>query len=384
MHKIFLTKWKYGKIILYFSIIITFLIIAFYNLKIGFIMSGDSKQFSSWADNLIKLNFNFFEYYNQVTFIAGSYFYTTTILLISLSKLIFGLQWQNAFFALNLISLLFSLIIFSKTLMIIGVRPIIISLSMPLLVISVDLLTWPKFILTDMIFAFFVMLAIFIIIKRNVEKKNYNLSLSILIFIILLTRPTSIPIVFAIFAYLIISKYEIYKKPRVILFIILLIFFITPFLFAILYYFIDINFPDSEKVIWLFAKIKNGVVILNRPETWIQPPETFLDFVYLYFLRLLQFFNPYSEGFSVIHIVLNLIQFAVVLYAIIVWSLIGGKFKFLDNCIIIILVFSLVVSLFHTFTQIDYDWRYRFPIIMPLIMLFPITLEMMFKKVKFY
>lgn len=383
MYEIFSPKWKYSKLILYFSILLTFSIIAFYNLKTGFVMSTDSNQFSSWADNLIKLNFNIFKYYEQIKFIAGSYFYTTFIVLISLTKVIFGFQWQNALFTLNLISLLLSLIIFSKCLLIIGVRPLIISFSMPLLIISVDLLTWPKFILTDMIFSFLVMLAIFIVIRGVIEKKILYLSLALTLFIIFITRPTSIPIIFAILFFLLISKYEIYKIPRQVLFIILLIFLVAPLLFTILYYYIDINFADNDKVIWLFAKIKNGVVILNRPETWVQPPETFFEFVHLYFVRLLQFFTPYAEGFSIIHNILNLIQFVAVFFSVIIWVLIGGKFKFLDSCFLMILIFSLIVALFHAFTQIDYDWRYRFPIIMPLIMLFPISLEMIMRKIKF-
>ncbi len=383
MYEIFSPKWKYSKLILYFSILLTFSIIAFYNLKTGFVMSTDSNQFSFWADNLIKLNFNIFKYYEQIKFIAGSYFYTTFIVLISLTKVIFGFQWQNALFTLNLISLLLSLIIFSKCLLIIGVRPLIISFSMPLLIISVDLLTWPKFILTDMIFSFLVMLAIFIVIRGVIEKKILYLSLTLTLFIIFITRPTSIPIIFAILFFLLISKYEIYKIPRQVLFIILLIFLVAPLLFTILYYYIDINFADNDKVIWLFAKIKNGVVILNRPETWVQPPETFFEFVHLYFVRLLQFFTPYAEGFSIIHNILNLIQFVAVFFSVIIWVLIGGKFKFLDSCFLMILIFSLIVALFHAFTQIDYDWRYRFPIIMPLIMLFPISLEMIMRKIKF-
>ena len=55
---------------------------------------------------------------------------------------------------LNLL-LLFSLILFSKSLLLLNVRPLVVSFAMPILLLSVDLLTWPRYILTDMIFSFF-------------------------------------------------------------------------------------------------------------------------------------------------------------------------------------------------------------------------------------
>ena len=74
MKKIFSTNYKYGNKILYLSILICFSLITLYNVKIGFIMSPDSNTFSRWADDLIKLNFNFYEYYVQNTYIRSNIF----------------------------------------------------------------------------------------------------------------------------------------------------------------------------------------------------------------------------------------------------------------------------------------------------------------------
>ena len=95
--EIFHADWKYGTKILYFTIFISSSLISYYNLSEGFVMSSDSGTFSEWADDLIKLKFNFYSYYSQNTFINPNYIYTIPILLIAFSKLIFGAEWQTAF-----------------------------------------------------------------------------------------------------------------------------------------------------------------------------------------------------------------------------------------------------------------------------------------------
>ena len=123
LKEIFSDNYKYGNIFLYFTILISFLLIAYYNLNNEFVMSSDSGQFSRWADILITLNFNLYNYYVQNTFINPNYLYTIPIVLIAIFKLIFETTWQSAFVIFNLILVLFSLILFSKSLLLLKVRP---------------------------------------------------------------------------------------------------------------------------------------------------------------------------------------------------------------------------------------------------------------------
>ena len=83
LKEIFSNQYKYGNIFLYFTIIINFSLIAYYNLNNEFVMSSDSGQFSRWADILITLNFNLYNYYVQNTFINPNYLYTIPIVLIA-------------------------------------------------------------------------------------------------------------------------------------------------------------------------------------------------------------------------------------------------------------------------------------------------------------
>ena len=382
MKEILSTQWKYGGKLLYLSVLVTFLMIAYYNVSIGYVMSPDSFTYSEWADDLIKLNFNLYNYYAQNTFFTPSYFYTTPVIVVALLKMFFGSGWQYAFLALNLSLVLFSLLLFSKSLLIIGVRPVLISITMAVLALSVDLLLWPRYMLSDTIFSFLVILVTFIIIRGIVMDKTHYISLISIMGITLLSRPSSLPILFAIFSFIAISRFQIYTKPKLLLLLFILAFFVvSPFIFAYLHHLIEVNLSDNIQGAHLLRLVGQGEIINDRPETWLSPPSTFSDVAYLYFVRMISFFTPYAAPFSTIHIVLNSLQTVIILLSITIWSFLGGSIKLLNKTVLFILLLSFSTAAYHSFTVIDFDWRYRFPIILPLIMIFPIAMEILFKKI---
>ena len=380
MKKIFSTKYKYGNKILYLSILICFSLIAFYNIKIGFIMSPDSSTFSRWADDLIKLNFNFYEYYDQNTYIRSNIFYTIPVLLIAVLKLTFETGWQNSFMFLNLIFVLFSFIIFSRILKLLKVRPLIISLSIPLLSLSADLLTWPRYILSDTFFSFLIILTFYFMIRGIVNEKLYYIVLSFLIFIMFLTRPTSIPYIFIFIIFLSFSNIKFNLNSKIILLFILLLSLITPVILTLFYQLTKIYFINNSQLLTFINWVDAGMIIHDRPETWVNPPNTFIDIVYIYFKRYLFFFNPYISAFSLIHIVLNLLQTLVIFLSLIFWFFFSETYRAINKSVLLILLVCFSVAIFHSFTLIDYDWRYRFPIILPLTIIFPISLEIVTKR----
>ena len=140
----FLIRWASGINFLFFSIITTFIFITFYNLSNGFIISLDTNTFSKWSDHLIRLNFNLYAYYLENTFTTPPFFYTIPIIFISLCKILFGSQWEHAYLGLNLLWVFLSIVFFSKCLLILKVRPILISFTIPLMILSVDWMVWPR------------------------------------------------------------------------------------------------------------------------------------------------------------------------------------------------------------------------------------------------
>lgn len=381
LNDFFSNQYKYGYIFLYFAILISFSLIAYYNLNNKFVMSSDSGQFSRWADILITLNFNLYSYYVQNTFINPNYLYTIPIVLIAIFKIVFETTWQNAFVIFNLILVFFSLILFSKSLLILKVRPLIISMVIPILTLSVDLLIWPRYILSDTIFAFLIMFLVYFMIKSLVKKKNNYFLFIFFIIIFFLTRPTSVPIIFVITVFLLVSRLQINYIPKIVLSIICFLFIFTPFLFTFLYELMQTHLGDNAQALFIIRHVEKGVIIDDRPETWLNAPKVFSDYVFLYLVRLLYFFTPYVKSFSTIHIIINLIHPIIVFLSLAIWIKLGNKFDNMNKSIALVLFISFSVAAFHSFILIDYDFRYRFPIIMPLMIIFPISLEMLVRKI---
>lgn len=377
---VFSSEWRYGTKILYLGILSSFSLILIYNLSKGYVMSPDSHGYSRWADELINLNLNLKAYYSENTFIAPKFLYTIPVILVTLSKLLFGSGWQNAFMFFNLIFVFFSLILFSKGLLLLKVRPLAIAFAMPLLTLSFDLLLWPKYILTDTVFSFLIMLLVYFVIKSIVDEKFYYLYLIFFIILLLVTRPSSLPYIFAVVVFILFIKFKINFNPKIIISIFIFLFVLIPFCFTILFQFMEIYLSGTRKADYLIGMVKEGMIIRNRPETYLESPETFIDIFVLYFVRLVYFFSPYTKNFSLVHIILNTLQTFVVFSSIIIWSFFGKKNFFINKTVGLILIISISVAAFHSFMLIDYDWRFRFPIIIPLLMFFPISLEIILRR----
>ena len=382
MKKYLLDRFNFSKKNLYFLVLFFFLIIAYYNLSSGYIESSDSHRFARWANSLIELKFNLMDFYKieKAEHRPHLFFFTVPVLLISLCKVIFLNHWQLAFVILNLVFIYFSLIYFAKSLLLIGVRPILIFISLPVIVISVDILIWPKYILSDSSYAFLVFLANYFIVKSIYKDKLLYKEISFIIFLLLASRPTSIPIIFSILFFILIYKLQIFSVHKNILLFIFFLFFSTPLILGIFYQFIDSNFNQIPKVDFLTRMVKIGMIIHDRPETWVDVPDSFLDILYIYFLRFVNFFNPYAENFSIVHIILNIFHTFLIILSILIWFIFGNLIKSFNKIFLFVIILSFSVAAFHSFTLIDYDWRYRFPLILPLLTLFPLSLEIYVRK----
>lgn len=382
MKEFFFVKFNFKEKYLYILLLLSFLTIAYYHLSSTIYMAPDSYRYSRWADELIKLNFNLYDYFSleKSAIRPHLFFVSVPVYLMALCKFFFVNEWQFGFLLINLLFLFFSLIIFVKSLLLVGIRPIIIALTLPLIVISVDILIWPRYILSDMIYAFLVVLATYYVIKGIVINKISYIGLLFTMVLLLATRPTAMPVISAIICFVVISKYQIFLKPKIILIFLSTIFISIPFIFSLLFLLIENNFNENAKLYYVVNMVNMGMIIHDRPETWVSAPSNFIDITYIYFLRLINFFNPHATTFSMIHNVLNMAQTLIIFLSLFIWLYFGSPIKFYSKIFFFIIMLSIFVSAFHSFTLIDYDWRYRFPIILPLIMLVPISLEIFFKK----
>ena len=94
-------------------------------------------------------------------------------------------------------------------------------------------------------FIFLILLLIYVIIKSIIFNKFNYLNLLILITIIYLTRPTSLPFIFAILSFIGLTKIKYNYSQKFILFSTFLIILIIPFIYSIIFEFMNIYLVEK-------------------------------------------------------------------------------------------------------------------------------------------
>ena len=81
-----------SKKLLFLSILFTFSAISYYNIRMGpvGITSPDTVTYIGWADSLIDLRFNLYDFYVQNPLMDTTYYYTIPVLFMALAKFFFG------------------------------------------------------------------------------------------------------------------------------------------------------------------------------------------------------------------------------------------------------------------------------------------------------
>ena len=145
-----------------------------------------------------------------------------------------------------------------------------------MLLLSVDLLIWPRYILTDTIFSFLVLLIIYVTIKGIVYRKFNYFNLLFSIALIYLTRPTSLPFIFSIIAFIGLTKIKYNFSKKFILISILFLIMFIPILYSSIFEFMNTFLSEKPQALFLIEMVKKGMIIHDRPETWVEAPNSFL------------------------------------------------------------------------------------------------------------
>jgi glycopeptide antibiotics resistance protein len=123
-----------------------------------------------------------------------------------------------------------------------------------------------------------------------------------------------------------------------------------------------------------------GLVIHDRPETFLAPPTTSWQFMVLTLFRLASFFQIIVANFSWSHNILNALLFVpmyfcalfAMVYTRAIWRS-RGEFCALSVASFFMTV--LVFAVYQSLILIDYDWRYRLPVILPLVALSAVVFD---------
>lgn len=340
------------------------------NISKGYVLAPDSYTFSIWADSLIKAQWNVASFLESVRAIHPVQHYLIPVTILALAKNFAGEGWVQLFFGFNILLTIMIAGLFyyiSLALKICNLGTIIGCFSV--FIISTDFLIWPRYLLTDILFAFLVATLIACFIATLFENSKVGKILSLIVcLLIILSRPTWIPYVTVTILFLLMPLKFIKPLPVVtILATGVLSVAIAGASFVFLYSNIA-EFNSFAAVDWLDQWVQGGVVVHDRPNTYVDNmTRNYVDLTYLYLKRVIYFFSFYSTDWSFGHKAFNTIWMTSFWCCLILcfnrWDRLESAIKVLI-CYLTALI--LGAALFQSFILIDYDWRYRFPLIVPM------------------
>lgn len=244
---------------------------------------------------------------------------------------------------------------------------------------SFEVFMWVRYVLTDPIFAALAFVP-FMLIVRNILRRTCTagnvIAIGVATFAALLARPTGVFIA-AVAAIGIWIMYRVSRGRPVAL----TRGAIAAVAFAAIVFIVVVLAVMNDPSLWPLPWMRNGItsmstefhrgrVVIDRPETYLVP-HSFAGIVAVFAARVVRFFQFAARGHSRVHNIVNFVYF-LPLY---VFALIGvataGRVR--DERVRVGIVFTAIwvgaIALFHGLTLVDFDWRYRLPVMPQLILL---------------
>jgi hypothetical protein len=311
----------------------------------------DTSAYVQWADGLIAAHFDYGAFFGQYRFKTPLSLYGVWITLVAVARLIAPDAWPIVIVTANAIAL------FVVARAVIGASPRPVFAAMVMFT-APDLWLFAPYLLSDVVYLAISTLALVAMLSSPVTATGWTALACI-------TRPSAPPLVVLLIARLsgVLTWAVIHE--RLFWRLVLGIAATTLILHALV---IHGAFPLPQRFDAMFADARNlyavGVIITDRTPA-LGPLTTLPQIVGLTVLRELAFFSPWAHGFSARHTAVNLLYF-VPLYVAVGAAIWHAK----DRARVMMLtLFVLLVSGFHAMQNIDYDQRYRLPVLPALMIL---------------
>ncbi|MBU0516301.1 MAG: hypothetical protein KJ621_16180 [Proteobacteria bacterium] len=109
-----------------------------------------------------------------------------------------------------------------------------------------------------------------------------------------------------------------------------------------------------------------GVVVLNRPETYLSGPSSYWDYVWITLQRIGYFLVPLRAGYSIGHNIIGVIYaLFLAFFCLRGWRWLWGLNERSRGLASLLVLFCCAFTLFHGMMVVDYDWRYQMPAMVP-------------------
>lgn len=348
-----------------------------YVLARGIIASPDSITYAYWASRLADSGFDYAGLHAQVQGSFPPALYALFVTLLALLKLLFGPGWAAALVALNLIAhVLLGMLLVGLARRTTGSGAAAWT-ALLLYLGCFEVLQWVPYLLSDTTFILLAF-AIFTLAARRilgVARGWWTVFAAAAAGIFY--RPTGMVLLPDLAWAFYLARSKASRIPRAPL---LGALFAAAAAGAIVFAWL---MQDPSR--WPFAPLSGafreaarghaiGEIVHGRPDGFHAPPATLAGYLLITGDRFLHFFAPWSGGFSRAHIALQLLFFlpCYFLAARLVLALLRGTTGLPPAARDVFFAATgavLSYAVFHALVQVDYDWRYRLPIVPHLILL---------------
>jgi hypothetical protein len=359
-----------------------------YAYCIGVVSTLDSSVFSNLADTLIEYNFDIFNFSENYHNRIPAFFYTNWITILSSSKALLGEHWSLGVVVLNLLAGIIAALLLLKTSWTITGKPACAIFVGLLLLLCHDYFLWIPYVLSDTSFSL-ISFSIFILTISFYQRPSKYLKrvvgIVILFSLTIFFRPTWPPLLLftvlsipLIFIFQPIATDSIKRHNFIIGCVLFACIFIPIIIFCHSYLMMHPEkwpFPFlGEQISAIEKGYKLGIVIYQHPETYHATPHSILDYAFISFHKIVAFFYISVESYSFTHSLVNYTFFLPV-YGLSIWA-IAQLFKKNNGpspshwwSIFSCAIFIFFIAFFHSLQELDYDFRYRVPCLLPLIFL---------------
>jgi len=342
-------------------------------LLIWMLVSGprwavDTATYAAWADALISVRFQVFEFLRSNTFTAPLVLYLGWILTVSLAKVLAGGAWPWALLALNALAAWWA------------VRTVFVSVAAQRtlaaawvaglwLACSPDVWVFASLVLSDLWFTALCTVVVAALLRCPAR---WPIHVVVIAGLATITRPATAPLVVCIALVLsgVVRWSASSTRWAVALAAIVAITVVVAHarVMTAPVWLPETLLPWGEMLRGQYAR---GVVVYDRPDTFVAPALTLSSAVALTLRKWAYFFSPWLPGYSARHVAINLLWF-VPLYAAIALAVWRAPNRFMVH---VLLLYVGLLSGFHAIGELDFDQRYRIPALPAMVILAGFSLQ---------
>jgi hypothetical protein len=332
-------------------------------LFLGVKAAPDTLTYSHWADRLIAVHFDYARYlaataYWNVPPVLYAFFVT----IVAVAKLIAGQSWQVLIVVLQVIADSITAVLVAILASRFG-GPYSPIAAIVLYAITFDIAVWVRFPLTDIFFmcASFAAFACAVWPERTNAIRLAGIAITI---IAALLRPVGFLWLILIAVIAILDRWPRLRRPALF----------TGAFSALLLAFTHTYFMMHPErwpfralrvgIEWNARQYLAGVVVQDRPAIAHATPVGALDFCLITIDRIAHFYAIFVSGFSALHVAAALIVY-VPLFALAAMATVSALRQSSQRAFVIRMsaVVIVVAGLWHALTNLDFDWRYRLPLL---------------------